>query len=509
MTESKPHLKQYILLPLKGFLNEALGELDPNKDRPLPFFVTPSFTGGRKIRVIDSIVAHGPKLVEMDEKTGKIIDKSEVIQRAPNITYVRPYYGPLANRQPSKASKAISSAGYPFEHNPPNRQQGPTVTIKVKLMKNGMVVSAGRGLLVTAITDYSAYAGDEKVTDVSGEVQMQLSGNTIQRLYCEQLWKWGAYRENIAVSPPNSLDIIIDPLDENFEDCVRKDYGNSRFNPATGVTVGVIDTGVGPHDDLNVIGGGTKYHVVPPQDYRDVIGHGTFVAGLIGARGVLFPKLRGLAPGVLIRAYKIFRGGIATSMDLTHAINAACLQCDILNLSIENGSDDTALETAITNARENGTLVVAAAGNDERKAVNYPAACVDATAVSAMGCKGTFPAGAIDAASIAPPPGGSNQNEFIAAFSNVGTQIAVTAFGVGVLSTLPGNSFGSCSGTSMAAPVVSGAAACLLSQNPNIYNMPRDLARSKAIEQLLIANCVTRGFIPIYEGKGMPFPLFV
>ena len=131
----------------------------------------------------------------------------------------------------------------------------------------------------------------------------------------------GPYRENIAVSPSNSLDIVIDPLDENFEDCVRKDYGNSRFNPATGVTVGVIDTGVGPHDDLNVIGCGTKYHVVPPQDYRDVIGHGTFVAGLIGARGMLFPKLRGLAPGVLIRAYKIFRGGIATSMDLTHAIN--------------------------------------------------------------------------------------------------------------------------------------------------------------------------------------------
>ena len=58
----------------------------------------------------------------------------------------------------------------------------------------------------------------------------------------------------------------------------------------------------------------------------------------------------------------------------------------------------------------------------------------------------------------------------------------------------------------MAAPVVSGAAACLLSQNPDIYDMPRNRARSDAIEQLLYNNCVLRGFGPIFEGDGMPDP---
>lgn len=506
-------LKRYILLPREGFFNEALSVFDPvaGFDGPFkPFVVTTDLAGNRKVLVLDSIVAQGPKLVEMDDKAAHNINKSPDVYLAPVIRYIRPFYGPLVNRRPSEASKGLSISSYPFEHKQPILQSGQSVTIKVELIKNGINVSAGSGLLVTAFTDYSAGTGDEKVTDGSGEVVMQLSGNTIERLYCEQLWKWGAFRENIAVIP--SITLVIDPLDENFTDGVRQYYGQSRFEPKTGVTVGVIDTGVGPHDDLNVIGCGGKFHVVPHQDFLDVIGHGTCVAGLIGSRGLLFPKLRGLAPGVLIRAYKIFKCGTATNLDLMRAIYVATSShCDILNLSIENGpAGDMALQSAITNAQDNGILVVAAAGNDERKAVNYPAACSGVTAVSAMGCEGTFPVGAIDAASVyRPPNSGNDPKEFIAAFSNVGingTNISITALGVGVLSTLPGNSFGSCSGTSMAAPVVSGTAACLLSRNPEIYNMPRKLARSRAIEKLLYTNCAISGFDPIYGGNGMPDP---
>jgi hypothetical protein len=85
-------------------------------------------------------------------------------------------------------------------------------------------------------------------------------------------------------------------------------------------------------------------------------------------------------------------------------------------------------------------------------------------------------------------PGGLDPNEFIASFSNVGVQIAIIAPGVGVLSTLPDNGYGACSGTSMAAPVVTGAIASLLSRRPDICGMPRNRARSDAIRQLLIDN---------------------
>jgi minor extracellular protease Epr len=53
-------------------------------------------------------------------------------------------------------------------------------------------------------------------------------------------------------------------------------------------------------------------------------------------------------------------------------------------------------------------------------------------------------------------------------------------------------------------PIITGAAASLLSQNPDIYKMPRNRARLDAIEQLLFNNCTTRGFGPRFEGHGMP-----
>jgi subtilisin len=124
-----------------------------------------------------------------------------------------------------------------------------------------------------------------------------------------------------------------------------------------------------------------------------------------------------------------------------------------------------------------------------------------------MGREGTFPAESLDVGEVLRPPSSSvDAGEFIAAFSNLGPQVAVTAPGVGVLSTLPGNLFGPMSGTSMAAPVAAGTVACLLSRDPGIQGMPRTRARSDAIEALLASQCQPRGFGSIYEGRGLPNP---
>ncbi len=499
-----PESKRYILLPRKGYLTEALRELAPKVEsfeHPYaPFVVKSKLAGGRDIRVIRSIVAHGPKLVELDDLAAEDIDRSLDVRRVPVIKYVRPL------------TKSILTSSFPLTAPPedpgPNRM--PNVKVKVMETKKTKWVHVSSGFVVTAISDVV----QKTSTNSSGEAALWVSGDKIHRLCCERRWTWGGYDENLTKK--KSIDLRLEPVSEDFMDCVRSYYGKSRFNPATGVTVGVIDTGVGPHDDLNIIGGRNLVEGEPPYDYQDVDRHGTFVGGLIGSRGILFPKLRGLAPGVPIRSYRVFGRGFQTGGEnnaLMDAIEQARSdKCDIVNVSIENqgegpGAKDDALQEAVIDARDNGMLVVVAAGNDGRNnSIDYPAAYLGATAVSAMGCKGTFPESAMENMIVSDMLAENYPNEFIASFSNRGNQISVTALGVGVLSTLPGNSFGSCSGTSFAAPVVTGAIACLLSRNPDIYSMPRNRARSDAVESLLFANCIKRGFGQEYEGHGMPDP---
>jgi subtilisin len=58
----------------------------------------------------------------------------------------------------------------------------------------------------------------------------------------------------------------------------------------------------------------------------------------------------------------------------------------------------------------------------------------------------------------------------------------------------------------MAAPVITGAAACLLSRDTVVHGMPRAATRSAAIERLVQSNCIQRQFGTVYEGYGLPDP---
>jgi subtilisin family serine protease len=120
--------------------------------------------------------------------------------------------------------------------------------------------------------------------------------------------------------------------------------------------------------------------------------------------------------------------------------------------------------------------------------------------VSAMGRKGTFPAGTPEADDVAAPYGRDRQ-DFVAAFSNVGPEVDLIAPGVGVVSTVPGG-HAVMSGTSMAAPAVTGAAARVLSGSPLLKGR-RDAARSAAMAKAVLAAARTLGFKPVYEGRGM------
>ncbi len=451
-----------------------------------------SVAGSPQISVVDTVHEDGPKLVEIDERVAEQLNESpQAPVRAVPVVY---FEHPNPELSVANANPAASGA----------------VIIRCQDAVTSAAVPNAR---IVAFTDYRRRRGAMGVTDSNGEVSLNLGGNPIERLYVyAPAGYWGAYRSSLTPSSPMTIDLT--PVDLNYQDCVRFYYGATNFNRATGVKVGVIDTGVGPHTDLNVNAGDSRNTVTgePSADWHDGGTHGTHVAGIVGSNGAPGTGLRGMAPGVEMVSYRVFPvgGGASNYAILKAMIFAADSGCDIVNLSLGGGPADPIVREAIDDARHQGMLVVAAAGNGGRQPVSFPAAYGGVIAVSAMGREGTFPAGSLEDGEVLRPPDSSvDADEFLAAFSNIGMQLNCTGPGVGVLSTLPKNLFGPMSGTSMAAPAVAGAAACLLSQDTSIHGMPRDAQRADALWNLLVHNCSKRGFGAQFEGAGLPDPAIV
>lgn len=491
-----PNEGRYILLPREGVRASTGPAYDVLVNMPIvrstgrPQSVALDAAAGRRVRVVDTTAENGPKLVELDDAAADALNRSDSPVRAvPVVVYRRPDAG--------LSELATADADSPGKAKP--------IVVKCTDGTTGVGVA---DVKMTVFTDFAQRIGVAGMTDATGTVKLLPPGPTIDRIFAEPPGGyWGGYRYAPAASP--TYVIPLTPIDLTLVDAVRHFYGNSQYDAATGVKVAVVDTGVGPHGLLNVVSGRNTVTGEPAGNAQDGSHHGTHVAGLIGANGSPPTGLRGVAPGVSIASYRVFppKGGATNYAILKALIFAANDGCDIVNLSLGGGPFDPIVSEAILDARTQGMLVVIAAGNDGRSRVNFPAAYTGATAVSAMGRQGTFPVGSIHEAEVLRPPTGTvDPAEFIAAFSNIGPEVAVTGPGVGVLSTLPGNAFGPLSGTSMAAPVVAGAAACLLSRDAVIYSMARTVARADAIQQLLQKNCVKRGFGAMYEGYGLPDP---
>jgi subtilisin len=230
----------------------------------------------------------------------------------------------------------------------------------------------------------------------------------------------------------------------------------SRGGPERPVRVAILDTGV----DLNhrslapLIGGGANV-VSPGAPPQDDNGHGTHVAGILAAATGCDPTLRGAPPAwarsgsIRIFPVKIFdHTGFGRISDIVRAIEWCLAQgVDLINCSFGTDSESTAdLEAAIEAAHRQGVLVVAAAGNDGRKGeVDYPGRFSSVVAVAA-----------------------STRGDRLAPFSSSGPQIDLLAPGAGVISTSPGGGYRRMSGTSMAAPHVTAAAALLRWLEPQL-----------------------------------------
>ncbi len=217
---------------------------------------------------------------------------------------------------------------------------------------------------------------------------------------------------------------------------------------ASGVRVAVIDTGIDTtHSDLagNVAGG---YSAVSyTASYKDDNGHGTHVAGTVGALNNRVGVV-GVSPGTSLLGVKVLdSAGRGWVSDIIAGIDWSIANgARVINMSLGGPTYVAAFQAAIDRANAAGVVVVAAAGNSgvTDNSIQYPGAYNGVTAV-----------------------GATDRTNVIAPFSTRGPQVDLAAPGVGVNSTywtsLRGSGYAELNGTSMAAPHVAGAAALVLS----------------------------------------------
>ena len=229
------------------------------------------------------------------------------------------------------------------------------------------------------------------------------------------------------------------------------------------VDVAVIDTGIDlEHPDLAVVDGVNCLSGACVAGGDDDHYHGTHVAGTVAALdndlGVV-----GVAPGARLWAVKVLnkRGsgsnsGVIAGIDW---VAARASTIEVANLSL-GGSYSQAINNAVAGAVGKGVSVVVAAGNSADDAADYsPASEPTAITVSALADFNGLPGGGAAATCR------SDVDDTFANFSNYGSPVDIIAPGVCITSTYPleRGSYGTISGTSMAAPHVAGGVALLRS----------------------------------------------
>ncbi len=234
------------------------------------------------------------------------------------------------------------------------------------------------------------------------------------------------------------------------------------------VTVAVVDSGVGPHPDLEgrLLPGLNLIHASTPNDTGDLNGHGTALAGIIAANVHNRTGVAGIAQRVRILPVVVLdESGVGNDQDAAAGIIWAVDQgASIVNVSLGGQWPSGALQAAVRYARDQGVVVVAAAGNDSQPGVRYPAAFPEVIAV-----------GATDA------------GDEPLAYSNSGPEIDVAAPGSSIRTTgffdtaLHEPTYRLVSGTSFSSAAVAGVAALLLSRNSSLT--------PARVEQLLEDGC--------------------
>ncbi|MDI6716229.1 MAG: S8 family peptidase [Actinomycetota bacterium] len=232
-------------------------------------------------------------------------------------------------------------------------------------------------------------------------------------------------------------------------DRIDADIAWSKSN-AESVRVAIIDSGIDlKHPDLIANIKGYYNTINPKQKADDDYGHGTHVAGIVAAAkngsGVI-----GVGPKAELFAVKVInKDGVGYISDVIEGLQwCIANHMQVANMSFETRSFSQALHDAVKASYNAGLIMVASAGNNglgTSSTVGYPAKFEEVIAVAAI-----------------------DEHDAITAWSSRGPEVDIAAPGHGIYSTYKDSSYTSLSGTSMAAPHVTGAIALKLQLIPGL-----------------------------------------
>jgi subtilisin len=306
---------------------------------------------------------------------------------------------------------------------------------KIVVFKDGVDEKVKEALLSSVgaekIKDLRLVNGKAVWVSKKGETELLKSGKVLRIDPDIEVYALENVKSKGVIQPAQKLTWNIDRVDAEIS------WAISTGDP---VKVGVIDTGIDlKHPDLkaNIKGG---YNAINPlKSPNDDNGHGTHVAGIIAALnndiGVV-----GVGPNIDLYAIKVLNAaGTGYLSDVIEGLDWAVEKgMQVVNMSLGASQDVQSFHDAIINTYNAGVTIVAAAGNSGG-AVSYPAAYPEVIAVSA-----------------------TDDTNQIASWSSRGPEVDLAAPGVNIYSTYKGQSYATLSGTSMAAPHVTGATALII-----------------------------------------------
>jgi serine protease AprX len=376
-----------------------------------------------------------------------------------------------------------------------------------------LVQQAAKNCKVTVIVQYSKMPSSTDLTLLQAEgvkikSKFHVIGAVTMQVPVAVLPTLAANPNVVYMTPDRTQTITSAPTPEQFATAVQSDLAASLFAlNGTGVGVAVIDSGIAAHPDLNNALGGSR--VVYNQSFvtgdsttSDKYGHGTHVAGLIGGTGASSGLLHGysgtysgMAPNVnLINLRVLDQNGSGSDSQVIAAIQQAITLKNTYNIRVINMSLGRPVfesytldpvDQAVESAWKAGIVVVVAAGNGGRSQ--------GASGFATIGVPANDPA-VITVGATMTMDTATRVDDQIASYSSKGPTVvdhivkpdlvapgnrlvSLRVAGSTLDTTYPSYQIAptsgtamyyELSGTSMSTPVVSGAVALMLQQNPSL-----------------------------------------